>query len=1191
MEFRVADPSIRLPERYQLASTPILGEGGMGRVLLARDVLLDVPVAIKLVRPDLARDPRFRKLFEGEVRTSARLTHAHIVPIHDYGELDDGTPYLGLDYADAGSFASFREAPPVWDEMLRLLLQLLDALAHLHARGVLHRDLKPENILLHTGADGRRHVWLADLGLANASSELARRKGRAEGTPGFMSPEQHRGDPREYGPWTDLFSLGVVIWEAVTGARPFPDLWLVPPPLPPLVSRMPVPAALGRVLANLLAAEPLSRYDLAADLRAELQALGPADTTGSLGVERSTVAEAAPSPDSGLGLGGTLYGFDPAILEALFADPGVATIPQWNRPLPPPMPVSPPTGTATGARARASLPLFALRELPLVAREAWAARLWEQARAVATDGAARVILLVGEAGSGKTSLVQSVIRALEEGGWAESVHLRYQQPAGRDDGYTGAARALVRPWNETADSLQERLVRQLSRERGSLDDRVRDEAASLVQWAGLGEGEGVPGGLGLREVYRHLEAREWRGLACVFVDDAHWAEEEGDGLAIAEAVLQGRLEGDRRRMLVIAAVRSEELAQRPGLADRVAGLVRSGALRLDLPRLDRDGTRALLGEALSLTPALAEQVAERCEGNPLFARQLLQDWAQRGWLVDTGGLVFALAPGVDADAALPADAASLFEARIGALARASGDPDAFRDTVHVAALAGRAVPAGLLLGQIAPDGLSAFVVGCGLWVEDAGGWTFDSTLLHQALRRQAEARTDLAQLHGGLVAAWTAWGKDAGVHVDLQVGRHAAAAGWWDRAVPALLRAAEAAAARGRTQELETASRLAFAAAGSAGDAIGQARARLWAARAAEAQGRPLDAEALFRQAQEALDPVDPVAGVEARLGLAAACRQRGDLTEAKRVLADVHERARVAGREGLAALGILGQAWVEQQLRNFEGAELLFTRAENRLTKVRDLRGAALATLGQAEAARWRGNLPDAEDLYGDAIVAFQDSSDPVGIARARIGRSRVHLAAGDADAASEDLKAAAAAAEELGATGTAMEARLGMADLARRTGDPERAGRLYDAQIEWAERQDLLEPAVLGCLGAGRLALAEGNVRRAHTFLSRAHDHLQRVPGHWLWAGYRLSVAQMLARRQDEKATFQWLWSASEVGLGDSVEIDTADALREIAAAAAGLGWASSVRLAGKLAIAQYERLGQDAVAREIQGWMPTP
>ena len=118
---------VSLPSRYQIADSPLLGEGGMGKVILAHDRILGVPVAIKLIRPDLAQDARFRKLFHLEVRVSAQFAHPHIVPLHDHGETPDGKPYLGLAYANAGSFANFRDETPEWSQLCRLTHQLLDA--------------------------------------------------------------------------------------------------------------------------------------------------------------------------------------------------------------------------------------------------------------------------------------------------------------------------------------------------------------------------------------------------------------------------------------------------------------------------------------------------------------------------------------------------------------------------------------------------------------------------------------------------------------------------------------------------------------------------------------------------------------------------------------------------------------------------------------------------------------------------------------------------------------------------------------------------------------------------------------------------------------------------------------------------------------------------------------------------------
>lgn len=1162
-----------LPDRYALDADPVLGEGGMGRVLRARDVVLDTPVALKIVRPDLAADARFAKLFELEVRISARFTHPHIVPLHDHGVTKGGIPYLGLAFADAGSFASLRSERITWSELLRLTLELLDALAHLHARDVLHRDLKPENVLLHTGSDGLRHVWLADLGLANASRDLARKRGRMEGTPGFMAPEQYLGLPREYGPWTDLYALGVMLWELITGARPFPDdQTAIHAELPALRARrgFSVPEGLERVLMNLLAPEPLSRYELAADLRTELLALGPPTRTGLIAekLDRNapigTIAPSAPSVS-------TLAGGGPAF------EPNV---PVWNRPLPGPLPPSPPPESGFGATARASLPLFALRELPLVAREPWRQALWDQARAVVEEGRARVVLVVGEAGSGKTRLVESVALSLEEGGWAEAVHLSYQRPPGKEDGYAGAARALIRPWKETRASLEARLYRRLARERGRFDSSVREEAATLARWAGLleeGE-EPVAAGIGLRELRRTLDARSWRGLSVLVIDDAQWAVEEGDGLAIPEAVLQARDEGDGKRLLVLVALRAEDLHADPTLAQRVDALVGLGATRLDLPRLDREGTLALLQESLTLAPELARRVVERCEGNPLFARQLLLEWADRGWLVDAGGLRFDLAPGVDADAVLPKDAADLFLDRITGLSQASGQGRRFRDAVHMAALTGLTVPTALIMQYVGEE-LQDFTRGCGLFVERDDQLRFDSTLLHQAVRAQAEARRDCAYLHRRIGRAWLRYGEQTGATFHFQVGRHAALGRDWAVAMQHLLKAAEVAWQRGRTQELFDATRIAWECL-QQGEALAAHRGRveLWRGRAYETRGEATPAAAHYQQALEHFEAggSDPAGAIEARIGLGWAALQQGQLAEAEDHYSLAMEQARALGNLRLEANAVAGKAWLEQQKRNFDGADILFNRVHSQLTRLQDARGVAEALLGQAFVARRTGQFDDAEALYEEAAETFQEGEDPLGVARALYGRALVDRQRRRYEHAEERFRESMSTAEELGATLILMDARLGLAELYRQKREHERARRIYESYLQWAERQGVFEGAIFALLGLAHLAINQNDLHAAHGYASEAVTHLNKVPAHWLWATYRLVVATLLAKRGDELQTWQWLWSASELGLADTVDSDAADCLELIRAIAQQRGWSKVLRLASKLAESQRQRLG---------------
>jgi hypothetical protein len=1149
-----------LPSRYALADQPALGEGGMGQVWLARDTVLDVWVALKLVRPELASDERFSKLFSLEIGLSARLTHPRLVPIHDSGLLPDGTPYLGLAYADAGNFAQFRDGDLQWEPLLDLVFELLDALAFLHARGVLHRDLKPENVLLHRGEEGRLHVWLADLGLAGATDDLARRKGRREGTPGFMAPEQRRGAPQEYGPWTDLFALGVILWEIVTGSRPFSEEEGVEQGLAAFEARGPVPSDLERVLRQLLSVDPLSRYDLVADLRVELTRLGPAEArTGSSAP--GDASEAAPAGETGAS--------------------------RWNRPVPVAMPEVPPLPSGLGARARASLPLFALRELPLVARDDARAALWAEARAVAADGRPRVVLLVGEAGSGKTSLAASVLRDLEVGGWSQWVGLTYHRPPGPDDGYDGAARALLRPWNETAASARARWSRALTRERAEGAEEVAAETERLVRWAGLGGEEPVAAGYGLRTVYRWLDARAWRSLATLFIDDAHAAVEEGEGLAIADAVLAGREAEGRRPLLVVCALRSEELAASPALASHVAALVAAGARRLDVPRLDREGTRALLHEALTLTPGLVERLAERCEGNPLFARQLLLEWSQRGWLVDEGRLVFGLAPGVNPDEALPRDAAGLVDARVARLAEASGDAVAFSDLVHTAALAGRSLPRDLLLDDLAPSGLREFALGCGLWVADGETVRFDGALLHQALEVAAARRLDLQELHGGLVAAWSDWSERVATPADAPIARHALAAGWPDRALPALRAAAVAAWRRGRARELEEVARQLVGVARGLGDAGAEGVGALWWGRALDAQGRPLDAAAQLAIARGSL----PSGGeqVEATLAWCEAQLRVGDLRAARGAASEAMELAKSRKDLRLEGLAVLAQAACEQVQRNVDGADLLYTRAEARLAQVSDARGVALALLGRAGLSRRRGDWGEAEEGFDEAAAAFVALGDPLSACRARAARAEVLACTERADEAESALRLVIAEAEDLGAMAVAMEARLTLADVLRRGEGPSgRAVGLYEAQLAWAERQRLSDAVAAGALGAAHLALDEGDLESARALEARARAGLARTPSHFLWAPVQLLTARLRAHDRDERATFQALWSASELGLGDLVHPDTAQGLHDLARLARGRGWPNVLKVAGKLAVSQFERLGERDTAADVQGWL---
>jgi beta-lactam-binding protein with PASTA domain/predicted Ser/Thr protein kinase len=258
--------------RYQIERH--LARGGMAEVYLARDLLLDRPVALKVLFPEFASDRSFVERFRREARSAANLNHPNIVSIYDWGE-EDGTYFIVMEYVDGLTLRDVirRQGPLMANRAAEIGADIAAALHFAHVGGVIHRDVKPGNVLITT-----TQVKVTDFGIARAGdpAESLTQAGAVMGTATYFSPEQAQGhvvDPR-----TDVYSLGVVLYEMVSSRPPFTGENPVSiayqhvreEPVPPSQHNPDVPPVFDAIVAKAMAKNRANRYSSAEDLRADL---------------------------------------------------------------------------------------------------------------------------------------------------------------------------------------------------------------------------------------------------------------------------------------------------------------------------------------------------------------------------------------------------------------------------------------------------------------------------------------------------------------------------------------------------------------------------------------------------------------------------------------------------------------------------------------------------------------------------------------------------------------------------------------------------------------------------------------------------------------------------------------------------------------------------------------------------------
>ncbi len=285
--------------RYRLIAP--LGEGGMATIWRAVDEQLDREVAVKILRPQFSSDPGFAARFKQEARSAGGLSHPNIVSVYDYGtDGADGEQYIVMELVDGRDLSTIlrdRGSLSV-DDSVRIAIGVASALEVAHRKGIVHRDVKPGNILITDGGD----VKVTDFGIARAVAEASMTvTGTTLGSVHYFSPEQARGD--EVTGASDVYSLGIVLFEMLTGRRPFEADTAAAVALKRLNEDAPTPTAIGKpqpagleaIVMRALAREPADRFPDAGAMAEALRAWRRNPDVVPAGVAAAAVVAATPA--------------------------------------------------------------------------------------------------------------------------------------------------------------------------------------------------------------------------------------------------------------------------------------------------------------------------------------------------------------------------------------------------------------------------------------------------------------------------------------------------------------------------------------------------------------------------------------------------------------------------------------------------------------------------------------------------------------------------------------------------------------------------------------------------------------------------------------------------------------------------------------------------------------------------------
>lgn len=697
-----------------------VGEGTMGRVYRGVHPQSGVDVAVKVMTSELAREAHFRRGFRREVQAMAQLTHPAVAAVYDLGEIDpetadraegllpEGSPWLAMEYVEGISVSKLPESWG-WHRLQWVLLEVLDALAHSHAVGVIHRDLKPSNILVQGLERGVSNVKIVDFGVArildpDREAEQHDIEERIAGTPKYMAPEQLLGQRRRQGPWTDLYAVGCLAWALLTGAPPFDEDEVeaifeshLKAPLPEFNPRLGVPEGLERWLASMLQKDPYRRFRRAADASHALLELTGLARTSEPEMQSSELSSPDLRSTIDVALEETAAGetppefqFDSGQFDAeMLRGEGTKAVREWSLP-PIPEKWRHPKDEGRFRQLRgAGLGLFGLRRIPVVDRGEERTNLWGEFTDSAEQERPKMVVLHGPMGSGKNRLAGWLVQRAHEVGTAYTFHARHSERGNPRDGLGAMLARRFRCVGMAPYKVVDRLER-IFEFLGVSGSEAYHDIRGLAQLMGA-EGEPRRGfespGERYRAIVRLLEHLGRLRASVLWLQDVHYGAES---LAFAEHVI-GREADDPLPVTVVATVADDVLNREDEMGEIFGALQsREGVEFVEVGALDLEAQRQFVEQLLGLEPSTADEVARRTEGNPMFAVQLIQDWVEREKLALTSE-GFAIPD--ESEPEVPDDIRELWRQRIDdALEGVPDDQEsAAREAIEVVAALGTGV--------------------------------------------------------------------------------------------------------------------------------------------------------------------------------------------------------------------------------------------------------------------------------------------------------------------------------------------------------------------------------------------------------------------------------------------------------------------------------------------------------------------